>query len=243
MNAWPRITIEAVPSRLRPHWSESGLQAAVVGFDPVVGVVARVVEPTGHEIFDRSGECMGLVGGDLDRVAVVADRRRQEPGRGLRDLCEGLRDLALGVSGSRPPWAGRRGVGLQQTRHGGDQGCAVVAARVGGRGDRRGAGPGVRSVRRASGRRRDLRSATARRRARGGSAARRRVRRRGDRRAHRCVSGSRRVRRCGGLRGARRRVLLEGRAAPGRHRSASRPRLDRRGGPGDRPGRAVAARR
>ncbi len=66
------------------HWSESGLQAAVVGFDPVVGVPARVVERTGHEIFDRSGECMGLVGGDLDRVAVVADRRREEPGRGLR---------------------------------------------------------------------------------------------------------------------------------------------------------------
>ena len=44
----------------------------------------RVVERTGHEIFDRSGQCMGLVGGDLDRVAVVADRRREEPGRGLR---------------------------------------------------------------------------------------------------------------------------------------------------------------
>ncbi len=45
MNAWPRITIGAVRSRLRSRLGQSrAFQGAVVGFDPVVGLLARVVE-------------------------------------------------------------------------------------------------------------------------------------------------------------------------------------------------------
>ena len=62
------------------HRSKPGLEAAVVGFDPVVGVLLGVVEAAGEQLLDRSGQGRGPVGGDLGRFAV-GDGRREEPCR------------------------------------------------------------------------------------------------------------------------------------------------------------------
>jgi hypothetical protein len=63
------------------HRAQPGLQAPVVGFDPVVGVLGGVVERRGKELRDDADGGVGPVGGDLDRRAIRADHPLKE-GRG-----------------------------------------------------------------------------------------------------------------------------------------------------------------
>jgi len=51
----------------------------VVGFDPVVRVLTRIVERRGSELVDGECQRVRLVSEDLDRLAVVSERPGKEP--------------------------------------------------------------------------------------------------------------------------------------------------------------------
>ena len=59
-----------------PHRSEPGLEASVVGFDSVVGVLGGVVKCSRQKVGNDSYQGMGPVRGDLSRFAMAADRIR-----------------------------------------------------------------------------------------------------------------------------------------------------------------------
>ncbi len=67
-----------------PHRAESGFQAPVVGFDPVVGVLGGVVKCSRQELHDHPDRGVGPVGRDLGWRAVRADGRGEESGRSRR---------------------------------------------------------------------------------------------------------------------------------------------------------------
>jgi hypothetical protein len=56
----------------------------MVGFNSIVRVLVGVVERAWHELIDDGEKRPGSVGHDLGRLAVSAERRREEPPRGLR---------------------------------------------------------------------------------------------------------------------------------------------------------------
>ena len=61
------------------HWSEPGFESAVVAFDAVVRVLLSVVKRGRDEAFDRSLQCRGPIGHDLDRFTMRAECRAEEP--------------------------------------------------------------------------------------------------------------------------------------------------------------------
>jgi hypothetical protein len=63
------------------HRSQPGLEPAVVGFDPIVRVLRSVVKRGGEQLIDRHPQRPGPIGYDLAGLAVVAERRGEEPSR------------------------------------------------------------------------------------------------------------------------------------------------------------------
>ena len=63
------------------HRSQPRLEPAVVGLDPIVRVLLGVVERGRHELIDDGEERPGPIGHDLGRLAMGAERRREEPSR------------------------------------------------------------------------------------------------------------------------------------------------------------------
>src|SRR4051812_40901495 len=61
------------------HRAEPRFEAPVVGFDPIVRVLAGVVRRPGYQFIDHSAQRWRPVGHDLRRLAVRAERRREEP--------------------------------------------------------------------------------------------------------------------------------------------------------------------
>src|SRR5664280_3848846 len=53
-----------------PHGVKPGLQAPVVCFDPVVGILSGVVKCGGPVVGNESDEGVGPVSGDLSRLAI-----------------------------------------------------------------------------------------------------------------------------------------------------------------------------
>jgi hypothetical protein len=68
----------------------------MVGFDPIVRVPRRVVERGGHELVNDRQQAPGPVCHDLDRLAMLAERRREEPS-GCAGIakCRYVDDLAV----------------------------------------------------------------------------------------------------------------------------------------------------
>jgi hypothetical protein len=56
------------------HWAESGLEAPLVGFDPVVGVLGGVVKCSRQEAGNHPDQGVGPVSGDLSRLTMGEDR-------------------------------------------------------------------------------------------------------------------------------------------------------------------------
>jgi len=56
------------------HGAESGLKAAMVGFDSVVCVLVGVVESSREEFCDHADERMGPVSRDFGRLAMCGDQ-------------------------------------------------------------------------------------------------------------------------------------------------------------------------
>src|SRR5215212_11698541 len=63
------------------HRAEPGLEAAVVGLDPVVRIPASVMTRAGHELIDNRQQSPSPVGDHLARRAVSTKRRREESPR------------------------------------------------------------------------------------------------------------------------------------------------------------------
>ena len=83
MKACPRITTLAVRCGLHPaHRPEPGLEPAVVAFDPVVLVLAGVVQRGRKQLLDHVRQSRRPVGDDLGRVTVDGQRSGEEPPRG-----------------------------------------------------------------------------------------------------------------------------------------------------------------
>jgi hypothetical protein len=57
------------------HRAEPGLEPAVVGLDPVIRVLGRVVEHGRHELIHDGEKRPCPIGHHLDRLAVIAERR------------------------------------------------------------------------------------------------------------------------------------------------------------------------
>jgi len=66
-----------------PHGAKSCLEAPVVSFDPVVGVLSGVVQCSRQEVGNGPDQCVGPVSGDLSRPAVGTDRIGEERRGGL----------------------------------------------------------------------------------------------------------------------------------------------------------------
>src|SRR5450759_900674 len=90
-------------SRLSPRIARSrAFQAAVVGFDPIVRVLLRVVKRGRHELLDHRAERRSSVGHDLDRRAMSTERGFEEPTRRARVASAGyvdVNDLAVLIDG------------------------------------------------------------------------------------------------------------------------------------------------
>jgi hypothetical protein len=63
------------------HRSESGFEAAVVGFDPIVRVLLGVVERGRHEVLDRRAQRRRAVDHDLHGRTVSTECGLEEPAR------------------------------------------------------------------------------------------------------------------------------------------------------------------
>src|ERR1019366_912765 len=90
------ITFEA------SHWAKSGLEAPVVSFYPVVGVLGGVVNCVREELCNPADQGVGPVGGDLDRLAMCGDYRGEELPGGLQVSPRGheyVDDLPISVNG------------------------------------------------------------------------------------------------------------------------------------------------
>ena len=64
------------------HWPESGLQAAVVGFDRIVRVLRHDMAGGGQQLIQRPGVSLGPVSGHLGRSRAVPQRVGEEPASG-----------------------------------------------------------------------------------------------------------------------------------------------------------------
>src|SRR5215211_2950221 len=82
MNAWPDMITRAVRSHLRPRIGRSrDLSRSWAA--SIVRVLLGGVEHARHELINDGEEGPGPVGHDLSRLAVSAQRRREEPSRSL----------------------------------------------------------------------------------------------------------------------------------------------------------------
>ncbi len=84
------------------HRSEPRLESPVVGFDPVVRVLARVVESDRQQLGNDADECVRLVGDDLDRSVVSGESPTEELLRGLEVTAsryQDVDDLAVLIDG------------------------------------------------------------------------------------------------------------------------------------------------
>ena len=55
-----------------PQWAKPGLEASMVSFDPVVGVLVRVVKCDGQKFCDYSDLGVSPVGGDFSRLCALS---------------------------------------------------------------------------------------------------------------------------------------------------------------------------
>src|ERR1035441_8902974 len=67
-----------------PHRAQSCLEAPVVSFDPIVGVLGGVVECSWQVVSNDSDEGVGPVSGDLSRLATAGNDHGKERCRGLQ---------------------------------------------------------------------------------------------------------------------------------------------------------------
>jgi hypothetical protein len=67
-----------------PHGAKPGLQASVVSFDPIVGILSGVVKCGRQEFRNDSDQGVGSIGGDFSRLAVGGDRTGKERCRSLQ---------------------------------------------------------------------------------------------------------------------------------------------------------------
>jgi hypothetical protein len=63
------------------HRPESGLEPAVVGFDPIVRVLLGVVKRGWDQFHDHRAQCRRAVGDNLDRFAMSAESDFEEASR------------------------------------------------------------------------------------------------------------------------------------------------------------------
>src|SRR5665213_4625886 len=85
-----------------PHGAKPGLQAPVVSFDPVVGVLGGVVKYSRQEVRNDAHQSVSSVGGDLSRLAMGADRIGEERSRSIQVTLlrqEHVDDLPILVNG------------------------------------------------------------------------------------------------------------------------------------------------
>src|SRR5664280_1414394 len=85
-----------------PHRAKSCLEAPVVSFDSVVGVLGGVMERSRQEFCYHSDQGVGPVSRDLDWLAMGGDRRGEEPCRSLQVSLLGhehVDDLPILVNG------------------------------------------------------------------------------------------------------------------------------------------------
>jgi hypothetical protein len=54
----------------------------MIRFDPIVRVLLHVVKRARHELTDNSQQARRPIGHDLNRLAMPAERSREEPSRG-----------------------------------------------------------------------------------------------------------------------------------------------------------------
>jgi hypothetical protein len=64
--------------------AKPGLQASVVSFDPIVGILSGVVKCGRQEFRNDSDQGVGSIGGDFSRLAVGGDRTGKERCRSLQ---------------------------------------------------------------------------------------------------------------------------------------------------------------
>ena len=80
-----RVTEDDHPCRVvtfqSAHRPEPCLQAAVVGFDPIVRILLSVMKRGGHEFVDHRAQRRRPVGHYLHRRAMSAERGLEEPAR------------------------------------------------------------------------------------------------------------------------------------------------------------------
>ena len=100
-----------------PHGAKPGLQASVVSFDPIVGILSGVVKCGRQEFRNDSDQGVGSIGGDFSRLAVGGDRTGKERCRSLQVTLLGqehVDDLSVLVNCSVdvPPRPGDLHVGL-----------------------------------------------------------------------------------------------------------------------------------
>src|SRR5664280_3387656 len=67
-----------------PHRTMPGLEAPVVSFDPVVGILSGVVKCGWQVVSNDSDQGVGPVSGDLSRLAIGGNRHGEERCRRLQ---------------------------------------------------------------------------------------------------------------------------------------------------------------
>ncbi len=100
-----------------PHGAKPCLEAPVVRFDSIVGVLGGVVQCGRQEVRDHADQGVGPVSGDLSRLTVRADRIGEECRRSSQITLRGhehVDDLPVLVNGpiDVPPGPGDLHVGL-----------------------------------------------------------------------------------------------------------------------------------
>jgi len=100
-----------------PHGAKPGLEAPMISFDSVVRVLSGVVKCGWQELRNDPDQSVGPVGGDLDRLAMGADRIGEELRGGLQVSPLGqehVDDLPVLVNGAidEPPRPRHLHVGL-----------------------------------------------------------------------------------------------------------------------------------
>jgi hypothetical protein len=104
---WERVTVHdhagSVVAFESPHRAQPGLEAALVGLDPIVRVPARVVERGRDEVIDDRAQRPGSIGYHLSRDAVTGERSDKESASGTELAARGdkhVDDLAVLIDGA-----------------------------------------------------------------------------------------------------------------------------------------------